>query len=100
MILHCVFLNLRGPVSSIVGVVERLASFCEGFPGILAFDHGPNRDFEGKSSSHPYGFVVRFRAREDADRYAAHPEHLHIGRDLVAACVGGAEGILVYDLDV
>ncbi len=69
-------------------------------PGMIAFHHGPNRDFEGKSKSYPYGFTCMFEDRTALEAYAADPEHQRAGGMLVANCMGGADGIFVSDLEV
>ncbi len=102
MILHAVFLRLRpgcdeeelaGVMSGLAGLVGRIAGFTE-------FRHGPNIDLEGKSPDHPYGFVGTFADRAALGAYAADPRHAELGARLTALCAGGADGIVVYDLEV
>lgn len=100
MILHCVFCAVRPDVEpgAIHSVCDQLQTFATGLPGVLGFDHGPNIDVEAKSPDHPYGFVIRFADRASLDVYASHPQHIALGADLCALCVGGGDGIVVYDL--
>ena len=68
--------------------------------GVLSFEAGPNRDFEGKSPNYSDGFVICFTIRGALTRYAEHPEHLALGAKLCTICEGGADGIILFDLDV
>jgi hypothetical protein len=101
MILHCVFLSFRGDVAAgeIAACMDHLSRLQREVDGMLSFAAGPNRDYEGKSPDHPYGFVITFRDRKALMAYDAHPQHKAAGRWLVAHCEGGAEGIVVYDLE-
>ena len=77
-----------------------LKALCKSLPGCAGFQHGPNRDFEGKSPDHPYGFIAQFRNRDALASYAEDPDHKALGARLVAMCEGGADGIVVYDIEV
>lgn len=101
MILHSVYLRLpqetdRGELSEVMAGLNQL---CRDLPGCAGFQHGPNRDYEAKSPDHPYGFVAQFRDAEALALYAENPEHKALGARLVALCDGGANGIVVYDLE-
>lgn len=102
MLLHCVFCDIlettaQGEVSAIEA---ELAALVGKVPGMLAFQAGPNRDYEVKSPNHRWGFVCTFTDRAAHLAYEAHPRHQAAGARLVAACRGGAAGIVVYDLEV
>ena len=102
MILHCVYCNfLRGGDPSEQEQVFRdLAAFSATLDGVLSFEFGPNRDFEGKSPEYAAGFVIKFVDKAALQTYAAHETHKQLGAKLCALCVGGADGIIVFDLDV
>ncbi|MFN3172515.1 MAG: Dabb family protein [Hyphomicrobiales bacterium] len=101
MILHCVFCHpLDGAADELSGIMVELATFSQGLQGVIAFDHGPNRDFEAKSPDHSVGFVIRFGSAQALANYAEHPTHQALGGKLCDLCVGGADGIIVYDLEV
>ena len=102
MILHCVFCALRPDATpdAVARVMTALDGLRAVLPGMTGFRHGPNRDFEGKSPGHGYGFVVTLTDAAANAAYLAHPQHRAIAADLVALCAGGADGIVVYDLDV
>ena len=76
-----------------------LATLVDEVPGMMAFHHGPNRDFEGKSARYAYGFSATFTDREAHLAYERHPEHVRAGEILVANSCGGHDGIFVADLD-
>jgi len=80
--------------------MDILATVAERLPGMIAFHHGPNRDFEMKSQAYPYGFTCLFEDKAALEAYAADVEHQRAGAMLVANCRGGAEGIFVSDLEV
>ena len=81
-------------------VFERLSKLSMSLDGVLSFEAGPNRDFEGKSLSYSDGFVICFTDRGALARYAEHHEHLALGGKPRSICEGGADGIIVFDLDV
>jgi len=43
--------------------------------------------------------VNRFRDAKALAQYAEHPTHKQLGAQLCALCAGGAEGIVVFDLE-
>lgn len=102
MILHCVHCAVRGDADAddLAAVMAELAALVGEVDGMTDLRHGVNRDFEGKSAGFPYGFVATFRDRAALAAYDAHPRHRAAARRLVAACEGGADGIVVHDLDV
>lgn len=68
--------------------------------GFQGFAHGPNLDVEKKSTDYPYGFICNFADLDALHHYAADPAHKALGQRLVALCSGGADGIMVADLDL
>jgi len=102
MILHCVFCNFQEHTSKAeqIAAIEALRDFSLGLDGVLAFDHGPNLDFEKKSQAYGAGFIIRFKDAEALTAYAIHPTHQELGGQLSRLCEGGGDGIIVYDLDV
>jgi hypothetical protein len=101
MLLHCVFCSIRRDVdpAELQSVMDELAALRSEVDGMLDFQQGVNRDYEGKSPRHGHGFVIAFRDREAHLAYDGHPRHKAAGARLVALCEGGYEGIMVYDLD-
>lgn len=101
MIRHCVFLNLAkgGAVGPLAQVMEGLQALVDELDGCDGFHHGPNRDYEGKSQDYAYGFVFDATDQRALLRYAEDPTHRALGARLAALCVGGAEGIVVFDID-
>ncbi|WP_170583175.1 Dabb family protein [Ruegeria arenilitoris] len=102
MILHCVFFTFRSdaPQDARRAVLTGLAELCADLEGVLAFESGPNLDFEGKSQDYRDGFVIRFADRTAVKAYAEHPTHRRLGGQLCDLCQNGADGIIVFDLDV
>lgn len=100
MIKHIVMLNLRPEhdAAELAAVMAGLDALeIKGFSG---FSHGPNRDIENKSPDYPYGFICNFTDLGGLRRYVSDPAHSALGARLVALCEGGADGIMVMDLDV
>lgn len=102
MILHSVYCDFRHDVSGVERrqVFKDLSDLCHTIDGFIAFDHGPNRDFEKKSQTYSDGFVIRFESQRALETYAKHPTHIQLGGHLCDLCVGGAEGLIVFDLEV
>ncbi|MEM6479221.1 MAG: Dabb family protein [Pseudomonadota bacterium] len=101
MIAHCVFCDIRegAPAHNLDALFAQLGTFARGLEGVISFDAGPNRDFEAKSARYNAGFVIRFRDADALKAYARHPTHRALGARLARACNGGAEGIIVFDLE-
>ncbi len=101
MILHCVFCSFRPDVAATQSeaVLRELSDFSLSLDGVLGFDFGPNRDFEKKSQGYTDGFVIRFESRDALGLYATHPTHKQLGARLCDLCEGGADGIVVFDLE-
>lgn len=102
MLQHCVFCDIRADAdpAEVADVMRRLADLAPVVDGMVAFQQGPNRDYEAKSARYSLGFICTFRDRAAHLAYESHPGHQAAGRDLVALCNGGADGIMVVDLEV
>ncbi len=102
MLIHCVFCDLRddAPEAELADIYRSFAGLCAEVEGMLSFQAGPNRDYEAKSPRHRTGFVITFRDRAAHLAYDGHPAHKAAGGRLVKLCNGGAEGIVVYDLEI
>ncbi|MCT8159472.1 Dabb family protein [Pseudoruegeria sp. SHC-113] len=101
MIAHCVFLDLRADadtneLAEVLAWLDALRGEIDGYDG---FEAGPNRDYELKTPQYPWGFICRFRDAAALQVYAQDPGHKALGARLVAMCNGGADGILVFDLE-
>ncbi len=81
-------------------VFKDLSALCHTIDGFIAFDCGPNRDFEKKSQTYSDGFVIRFESQHALETYAKNPTHMKLGAHLCDLCVGGADGLIVFDLKV
>ena len=102
MIRHCVMLRLRDDhdrdaLMDVIANLEKLTGQLENCSGFCA---GPNRDYEGKSPSYPFGFTMDFASPEALSVYANDPRHEVLGSQLVSFCDGGSDGITVYDLEI
>ncbi|WP_417426184.1 Dabb family protein [Hoeflea sp.] len=102
MISHCVFIRFRPEISR----ARRDALFAEidalrhTLIGIVAVYTGVNVSPEiGMDKGFAEGFIVDFDNAGSRDAYLMDPGHQKTGARLVAAAVGGGNGILVYDLD-
>ena len=101
MLAPCVFLNFSDlhDTDARMAVLKALGDLKDEVDGLLAYHYGPNLDFENKSPDHSEGFVVMFRDRAAHLAYETHPRHVELGGKLVDMCVGGADGIIVYDIE-
>lgn len=102
MILHSVYFTFRADTTAQdrQEVIRGLANFSASLDGAIAFDAGPNLDFEQKSQAFRDGFVIRFRDADALKAYAVHATHQMLGARLCDLCENGADGIMVFDLDV
>ena len=102
MIRHIVMLSLNDDASEaeLADVMAGLGALGAKLDGFEGFQHGPNRDFEGKTQNYPYGFICTFKDADALATYANDPDHKALGGRLVAMCKGGGDGIMVMDLDV
>ena len=102
MLKHCVFLNFKDDVlnGEKEAIMEGLVSLVGVVDGMIDMSFGPNLDFEKKTPDFDYGFIISFRDRKAHLSYEAHETHVEMGSRLVAACDGGVDGIVVFDLDV
>lgn len=101
MIRHCVMLKLKPDASTaqLNKVMHALAELVDKLDGCSGFCAGPNRDYENKSPAYRYGFTFDARNPKALAAYAVDPEHQSLGAELVDMCIGGADGIVVYDID-
>lgn len=77
----------------------QIAELRDRVPGLLAVHAGSNVSPEtGMDKGFSQGFIVDFADAVARDAYLSDVEHQKIGAKLVDAAVGGADGILVFDL--
>ncbi len=102
MIRHIVLLALTPDhdAGELADIMQQLAALVRHLPGFTDFEHGPNRDFENKSAQYSYGFIGTFADADALNTYANDAQHSALGARLVALCQGGADGIMVIDLDM
>ncbi len=102
MIAHIVMMRLAPghDAGELAAVMDGLGQVVARLPGAIAFEHGPNRDFENLSPGWDAGFICRFADAAALAVYAADPTHKALGARLVALCAGGVAGLMVIDLDV
>ena len=79
---------------------NELSDFALTLDSTIAFESGPNRDFEKKSQDYSDGFIIRFKDSAALQTYAEHPSHIKLGTKLCALCVGGADGLMVFDIEL
>jgi hypothetical protein len=100
MIRHIVLLKARPGVSEagIAAIFADLATIRDKLPGVLAIHSGRSESPEKIERGYLHGFTVDFTDWEALAAYQDHPDHKRVGAALVAAAVGGIDGILVFDL--
>ncbi|MEP3196501.1 MAG: Dabb family protein [Lentilitoribacter sp.] len=103
MIRHCVFLKFKPEITdaekqSLYGELKALGAI---LPGIVKFDAMANSSPEiGMDKGFSDGFIIDFDTPKSRDIYLEAPKHKAVGAKLVAASQGGADGILVYDMEI
>lgn len=103
MIRHCVFIRFKPSVSQadIDRLFAEIAALKSRLKGLFAVHIGANVSPEtGMDKGYSQGFIVDFDNAASRDAYLADPQHQATGAKIVAAAFGGADGILVYDLEV
>lgn len=102
MIRHCVFLDFQDSVteSDKQRLYGQLAALKDIIPGQIADHYGPSASPEGMERGFTDGFIMDFKDAEARDAYLVHPEHKKAGAALAGACKDGANGILVFDLNI
>ena len=102
MIRHIVLVRFRPevPPAEIAAIGEALRALVGRLDGFVACHGGPDVNFEGMDRGYRHGFVLDFADSAARRRYHDAPEHRPISAALVAAAEGGANGILVVDLEV
>jgi hypothetical protein len=102
MIRHVVLANLRSDLSAadIDTLSTAIRTMETEIPGIVAVAIGANNSPEGLDRGHSHGFTVDFVDAAARDAYLPHPDHVKVGKQLVAATQGGVEGILVLDFEI
>jgi len=103
MIRHCVFIRFRSGIlpGEIDALFDEITALKAHLPGIVAVHVAPNSSPEtGMDKGYSRGFIVDFTDAAARDAYLVDPEHQKVGAGLVAAAEGGADGIVVYDLEI
>lgn len=102
MIRHIVLLNFQKdlPGSVIDALFAELHEIEGKVAGLLSITSGQSESPEKMERGHMHGFVADFADWDALQAYQDHPAHKALGAKLVASCVGGIDGILVFDLPV
>lgn len=103
MIKHVVLIKFKAEVDAdarqaLYQTIADLEQFVEGWLGYAA---GGNVSPEvGMDKGYNGGFIIDFKDEETRDAYLIHPAHQAAGAKLVAAAEAGADGIVVFDINV
>lgn len=102
MIRHCVFVRFRPEITDAekAALYTELAALEAVVPGFLELRAGPNVSPEGLGQGFADGFSIDFADAAARDAYLLHPDHKAAGSRLVAALVGGRDGLIVFDMVV
>ncbi len=102
MIRHIVLIRFRPetPEATINAIFANLHAIKAKLPGVLAITSGRSESPEQIERGYMHGFVADFADWPALAAYQDHPDHKRVGAALVAAAVGGIDGILVFDLPV
>jgi hypothetical protein len=103
VIRHCVFLRFRDdvPTTERRSIYLALEALCAKLPGAIAIQWGANVSPEtGMDKGFSEGFILDFADAAARDAYLVDPEHQTIAKDLVSSTVDGADGVIVFDMEV
>jgi len=100
MIRHIVLIRFRPETdeAAIAGLFAELQLIKAQLPGIVSITSGRSESPEKIERGYMHGFVADFTDWAALQAYQDHPDHQKLGARLVAAAVGGKEGILCFDL--
>ena len=100
MIRHIVLIRFRAEITElhIDAIFQDLQDLSLKLPGMVAMTSGRSVSPEQIERGYMHGFVADFADWAALDAYQNHPDHKRAGAALVAAAVGGIDGILVFDL--
>lgn len=76
---------------------NKFAALQPSVEGFLSIEFGKNIDLENKSNCNA-GFIIDFENQTALEGYTQNKEHQKLGAKLVSMCVGGVDGIIVFDL--
>jgi hypothetical protein len=99
MIRHAVLIHFK-PDADVPAIFAALKALQQKIPGIISISAGRDCSPEGLQRGHSHGFTVDFVDAAARDAYLPHPEHQKVGAMIVAAAVGGIEGVTVVDWEV
>ena len=101
MIRHVVLLRFRPEMPAALKreLFAELARLPDHLPGVAGFHAGPNDSIEPEVR-HGFGDAFWFDFKDTAARqeYLDDPDHKAVGAKLVDNCVGGRDGIVVFDM--
>lgn len=102
MIRHIVLLKFREDITqdAVDAMFADLHAIESKVPGVVSITSGFSESPEKMERGFMHGFVADFMDWDTLQAYQDHPDHKALGAKLVAACVGGIDGILVFDLPV
>lgn len=100
MIRHIVLIRFRPEITetAITAIFADLLAIKAKLPGVLAITSGRSESPEQIERGYMHGFVADFADWAALAAYQDHPDHKRVGAALVAAAIGGIDGILVFDL--
>ena len=100
MIRHIVLIRFQPQVSEaqIAAMFAAIPRLAAKLPGVLTFAFGRSASPEKIERGYLHGFTLDFASWEDLAVYAADPDHMAFGGQLVAHAE--PDGILVFDLAV
>ena len=99
MIRHVVIVRFK-PDADTSKIFAALKALQDKIPGILAITAGADSSPEGLQRGNSHGFTVDFRDAAARDAYLPHLEHQKVGAMIVAAAVGGIDGVTVLDWEM
>lgn len=102
MIRHIVLLKFRKDVTpdAIAALFAELHTIEGKVAGLISITSGFSESPEQMERGFMHGFVADFEDWDALQTYQDHSAHKALGANLVAASVGGIDGILVFDLPV
>ena len=102
MIRHIVLIKFNADLTepAIAALFTELHQIQGKIPGLIGITSGRSESPEQMERGYLHGFIADFIDWDALQAYQDHPDHQRLGAKLVAAAVGGKQGILCFDLAV
>lgn len=100
MIHHCVWIRFRPEIDAVQrrALLSEIEALVGHLPGLREVRVGRNARFEDLDHGFDEGFIAVFDGPEALQAYQESPAHRETGKRILAAALGGTQGLMVFDM--